>query len=231
LPETTRLVFVENELLDDKHPVLKLAQQLGRGHVKRFVAPGRGALQRWIIKRATSKEGEIEPQAAQALASYVGDDLRLLDQELEKLLSYVGGTRPVREGDVHLLTPYVRETYIFNMIDAVCEGDGRKALSLLHRLLDEGKAPLQLFALIVNQFRTLIQVKELSGQNKNKQEIIKELKLHPYAAQKAMQQARSFSQEQLRRIYSRLLKADLAVKTGQMPDLLALDMLVMDLCR
>jgi DNA polymerase-3 subunit delta len=231
LPETTRLVFVENELLDDKHPVLKLARQAGSGHAKKFVAPDRGALQKWIVGRAASKEGQIESGAARALASYVGGDLRMLDQELEKLLSYVGGTRPVGEDDVHLLTPYVRETNIFDMIDAVREGDGRKALSLLHHLLEEGKAPLYLFSMIVNQFRILIQVKELLGQNKNQQEIVKELKLHPYAAQKAMQQARSFSQEQLRRIYSRLLATDLAIKTGQMSDLLALDMLVVDLCR
>jgi DNA polymerase-3 subunit delta len=231
LPETTRLVFVENELLDGKHAVLKLAEQLGSGHVKEFVAPSRDALQQWIIERAASKDGNIGPRAAQALASYVGDDLRLLDQELEKLLSYVGGARPVSEDDVHLLTPYVRETSIFDMIDAVREGDGREALSLLHRLLDEGKAPLYLFAMIVNQFRTLIQVKGLLGRNKSGQEIARELKLHPYAAQKAVQQARSFSQEQLRRIYSRLLETDLAIKTGQMSDLLALDMLVVDLCR
>jgi DNA polymerase-3 subunit delta len=231
LPETTRLVFVENELLDEKHPVLKLAEQLGSGRVRRFVAPERGALPQWIIERAASKGGEIEPRAAQTLASYVGGDLRLLDQELEKLLSYVGGARPVGEDDVHLLTPYVRETYIFSMIDAVCLGDGRKALALLHQLLDEGKAPLYLLTMIVNQLRTLIQVKELLGQNKNQQEIVKELKLHPYPVQKAMEQARFFNQEQLRRIYSRLLETDLAIKTGQMSDLLALDMLVADLSR
>lgn len=226
LPETTLLVFVEEEALDEKHPALKLSGVQARN----FITPEKGALQRWIVERAAGKGGKIEPRAASALESFVGGNLRLLDQELDKLLGYVGGDRPVREDDVHLLTPYVRETNIFGMVDAIRDRDGGKAISLLHQLLDEGKASLPLFNMIVNQFRTLIQVRELAEQGRDRQEVARILKLHPYAAQKSLEQARRFSPEQLRSAYFRLLETDLAIKTGQMSDLLALDVLILELC-
>jgi DNA polymerase-3 subunit delta len=230
MPETTRLIFVEDELLDKKHPILALAKQQGSGYVKDFVPPTRGTLSQWISRRAEAKGGRIVPRAAEALTAYVGQDLRLLDQELEKLLTYVGSERPVKEEDVHLLTPYVREANIFEMVDAIGLGNGQRALSLLHKLLEENKAPLYLLSMIVRQFRILLQVKDLLGRNVAPGAIPHELDLHPYVAEKAVAQARSFSLERLECIYRRLLETDLAIKTGQMEDLLALDTLIVDLC-
>jgi len=39
LPQTTRLVFVEEKPLSDNHPIVKLARQEERGYVKRFDPP------------------------------------------------------------------------------------------------------------------------------------------------------------------------------------------------
>ena len=46
-----------------------------------------------------------------------------------------------------------------------------------------------------------------------------------------MRQAMNFSMEQLETIYRRLLETDVAIKTGRMDEVLALDMLVVGLSR
>jgi DNA polymerase-3 subunit delta len=86
-----------------------------------------------------------------------------------------------------------------------------------------------LLGMIVRQFRIMIQVKELNGQGLNQQEIAAKLKLHRFVVKKAVRQAMNFSMEQLEAIYRKLLETDIAIKTGQMDEVLALDMLVVGL--
>jgi len=230
MPDSVRLIFVEAEALPKKHPVLKLADKHEKGHVQDFGGPGRGELTGWVATRVETKGATIERPAADALAVAVGDDLRLLDSEIEKLAIYVGDERAITADDVELLVPYAGTANVFAMVDAIGRRDGRTALRLLHKLLDENAAPLYLLSMIVRQFRILIQAKELSAQGLASSTIAKRAGLHPFVAEKAGRQAMNFSMGQLEVIYARLLETDLAIKTGQMDDVLALDTLVAALC-
>jgi len=175
------------------------------------------------------KGGQISPAAIEELAAFVGNDLRLLDQEIEKLVVYVDQARPISEEDVRLLVSYVQEANIFEMVDALGQRDGQRAAQLLHQLLDEGEHPLALLGMIVRQFRIIIQVKELSERGLREQAIAARLRLHHFVVKKAMRQAMNFSMEQSEAIYRQLLETDVAIKTGQMDEVLALDMLVVGL--
>ena len=84
--------------------------------------------------------------------------------------------------------------------------------------------------MIVRQFRILIQVKDLSSQGLAASTVAKQAGLHPFVAEKAGRQAMNFSMGQLEMIYARLLETDLAIKTGQTEEVLALDTLVAALC-
>ena len=231
LPETTRLVFVENKSIGKSNPVHRLALADERGHIKEFEPPQGRALNRWIEQRVKKKGGQINAAAVETLAAFVGNDLRLLDQEIEKLTIYVDGARPIGEDDVRLLVSYVQEANVFEMVDALGQRNGQRAAKLLHQLLDEGEHPLRLLGMIVRQFRIMIQVKELSEQRLSQQDMAARLKLHPFVVKKTTRQAMNFSMKQLEAIYRRLLETDVAIKTGQMNDVLALDMLVVGLSR
>jgi DNA polymerase-3 subunit delta len=230
MPDSVRLIFVEAEGLPKKHPILNLAEKHEMGHVHTFDGPGRGELAGWVTKRVESRGSTIERSAVDALAIAVGDDSRLLDSEIEKLTIYVGDERPITADDVDLLVPYAGTANVFAMVDAIGRRDGRTAMGMLHKLLDENAAPLYLLSMIVRQFRILIQVKELSAQGLAASTIAKRAGLHPFVAEKAARQAMNFSMGQLEVIYARLLETDLAIKTGQMEDVLALDTLVAALC-
>jgi DNA polymerase-3 subunit delta len=224
LPETTRLVFVESRQLADSHPIVRQAKQDEFGYVRAFVPPK--DLVKWVCRRATDKGGELSPQAAAALVEAVGADQRLLDQEIEKLLAYVNLERPVTSQDVSLLVPYAQEAVIFDAVDALGQRDGVKAAQLLHNLLDHGNEPLYLLAMIVRQFRLLIQIKELAIEGLPPPAIAKAIKLHPFPTRKLYTQARNFKLEQLERIHRHLLEIDVQIKTGQINSVVALDLLI-----
>lgn len=232
LPETTRLVFVEGKPIHPNHLVLKMAlADKGQGYAREFRLPTSGKLRQWIAERVERKGGEIEASAAEELAAFVGSDLRLLDQELDKLVAYVDKARPITKADVHLLVSYVQEANVFEMVDALGQRDGEQAIKLLHRLLESGEHPLSLLGMIIRQFRIMIQVKDLAERGVPSQKIGAQLGLHTFVAEKGLRQSRNFSMEQLETIYRKMLETDLSIKTGQMDPVLALDMLIAGLSR
>ena len=161
LPEFARLVLVEDTLLSDKNAVLQAARESGTGYIGAFKAPQ--DLTGWIMKRARSEyDAVISPGAAGAIASVVGEDLLRADSELHKVVCYVDGERAISEEDVAALTPYVPEANVFEMVDALANGDGARAMRLIYRSLhDNPKDPgFALYGLIVRQFRLLVIAKE-----------------------------------------------------------------------
>lgn len=230
LPPTTRLVFVEHRELPGRNKFLILAAKSeGAGLARKFEPPTGGQLPGWIQKQAKAASGEFTREGAQALAAAVGDETRLLNNEIEKLLTYVDRARPVDVPDVETLTPYAGEVNIFHMVDAMGERQGRAAVQLLHRLLDQpGQYPLQVFGMIVRQFRLLLQARELVAEGATAGEIAGALRVQPFVAGKVADQCRQFSIEELDAIFRKLLDIDLAIKSSQMEPGLALETFVAD---
>jgi DNA polymerase-3 subunit delta len=226
LPPTTRLVFVEKSTLPSSHPIVKLANREQRGYIRLFERPEAHALPGWIKKRVQKHGGQIETRAAHRLAAIVGADLRLLHQEIVKLVTYSNAERPITEDDVELLVPYSQDAVIFDLVDALGHRDGCTAAETLHRLLEEGEHPLGLLGMIVRQFRLLIQVKELKARGASSHEIARALKIHPFPSSKLYRQATHFTPDQLEKIYRHLSETDVEIKTGRIDPELALDLLV-----
>jgi DNA polymerase-3 subunit delta len=232
LPESSDLVLLEGEQVSKRDRVYKLLAGLageGRAEIVACDPPSQRDLPGWVSRRAQQKGATMEQSAAFDLASFVGPNLRLLDSELDKLVAYRSGAGPIRRKDVRLLVPYAQEANIFDMVDAIGQKDTAKALQLLRELQRDGAAPLYLLAMIVRQFRILVQVSDQMTQNLSPDAIAKKIGLHPYPTQKAMQQSRRWRMADLEAAYDRLLETDLAIKTGKLPDDLALDLLVVEL--
>lgn len=230
VPATTCLVFAESKPLSGRNPILKLAQGDPQAVVQEFKVPRRNELGPWIARRAKARGGTFRTGAVMALAAFGGTDLRLLDQEIQKLITYTGD-RPVTEADVRQLVPAARQADVFAMVDALGHRNLKRAAQRLHELLDAGEVPAYLLYMITRQFRILLQVKELLRRGVPQREIPAQLGLHPFVVQKALDQARHFTPRQLQAIYQYLVETDEAVKAGRMEGGLALDLLLVELTK
>ena len=187
LPEYARLVLVESDTLSDGNRVLKAALKVPNGYIRAFRKPQN--LARWIAERAQAEyQATITPAAAAAIADVVNDDMLLADNELYKLVCYVDGERAIEEGDVALLTPYLPQANVFEMVEALADGNGKRALELIQQSLhDDPKDPgFRLFTMIVRQFRLLLMTRDHIDRGGGTQggAIAKAVGLRPFAAAK-----------------------------------------------
>ncbi len=226
LPPTTRLIFLESRQLPARHALILLVDQEETGYVRLFNRPEGNAVDRWIVERVEEQGSQIAPRAAHLLAANIGNDLHILENEIEKLVLYRGPGQTIEADHVVRLCPYAAEASIFDLVDALGNRDGRAAARLLQAKLDEGTEPFYLFSMIVRQFRLLIQIKALAAQGQRPPAIGKSLKLHRFVAEKLWRQAQQFSLLQLEQVYAHLLDIDVAVKSGRGDMITALNLLV-----
>jgi DNA polymerase III subunit delta len=226
LPDTTVLVVLVDEVLDASNPLLKAAKT--HGTAIHSTLPKGAALESWIGKRAKSTGVTIRPDAAAMLANFIGSQLRLLANELDKLAMYAGESAVITVDDVRKLSAQVQEARVFDLTDALAQRNRKQALDILHDLLADGEAPLRLISTITSQVRSLILVKELSQKGMRGAEIASTAGLSPFVAEKALRQIGKFTVSQLENSYRQLLATDAALKRSRMTPEMALDLLVVN---
>jgi DNA polymerase-3 subunit delta len=230
VPQSTALVLLEHSELKTNHWLLQwaLANQ-EKAFVRSCALPKGGQMVSWIRKYANDQGGEITPQAASLLAENVGEVPRMAASELDKLMAYVNYARPVDVDDIEAAAAFVAGGGdYFKFIDAVAQRDGRQAMDMLKKLLDE-QDPLALFFSLVGHFRLLLQTREIYEKGGGEGAVAEKLGIHPYRAKKLTAQARLISLETLEQIYFTLRQLDLEIKTGQIDSELALEVLVANL--
>jgi DNA polymerase-3 subunit delta len=226
LPETTVLVVLADEAIEATNPLVKVAQQHGRAKV--FNPPRGPQLEDWLLRRANGQGAKLAPDAARLLATEVGDNLRLLAMELDKLATHAGKGGQIRAEDVRALTPGSRQTRVFDLTDALARRDRSRALALLHELLAAGESPLGIVALTAYQTRTLLQVKSLSERGLRAPQIAQTAGMAPFVVDKSLTLARQFTSAQLEAAHRTLLEVDTALKRSRVTPEMALDLLVIE---
>lgn len=226
MPDTTVFVLLVEEVLEASNPLVKAAEKHGK--VIHNALPKGATLSNWINKRAATARVKIAPDASALLANFIGNNLRLLANEIDKLATYVGPEGTIQATDVRQLSAQVQEARIFDLTDALAQRRRKEALNLLHDLLSDGEPPLKLISTITSQVRSLLLVKELAQKGMRSPQISSTLGMAPFLVDKAMRQVPNFSMAQLEGTYRQLLATDAALKRSRLTPEMALDLLVIN---
>ena len=201
-----------------------------KAEIVTYRLPAANAMPGWIMKKAVSMGGQFDGSGAAALAAAIGNDTQQAVHEIEKLLLYVDNTRPVDADDVNELVSGVTSVSVFDMVDALVAGNSKVALAKLHQLEETEEIP-SLFAMIIRQFRLLVQTRSILDRRGSSQDVQKELGQIPFVADKLCRQASAFTFDKLKTIYNRLLEFDYQFKTSQTDPEAALDLFILDVAQ
>jgi DNA polymerase III delta subunit len=202
--------------------VLRDAVADAGGLVAELQVPPAGRLESWLIDRAAELGSSLDPAAARLLAERIGGHIRegdvdrrrrteLADAELQKLALYrPSGT--ISRADVEALVSESVPGSTWAFLDAVGRRDTALAATTIDRLLAASTPVPVLATQLHRRLRDLILVREHLDAGSTPPQIVRELKLQPFRAQKLAEQARRWRLDELESALAGLLELDLASK-------------------
>ncbi|HUR15778.1 MAG TPA: DNA polymerase III subunit delta [Candidatus Limnocylindrales bacterium] len=220
------LVFVDLIASGAKGPAqqgaLRDAISQRKGRVAEFPALSRERMEGWLVQRARELNVSFAQGAAHMLAERVGAYVRegdvdrrrqseLANAELEKLALY-RPTTPITTQDVEEMVSEAVPGSTWAFLDAVGTRRPGEAATLVERLLGD-QAPLPvLITQIHRRIRELVVVREHLDAATRPQDLVRELKVQPFRAQKLAEQARAWQADELDDALIQLYELDLLSK-------------------
>ena len=139
---------------------LKLAKTLqAEGNLVEARALGERDLRAWIGERFAEEGKTVAPGVPEILLDLKGDDLRALDSEIKKVVTYVGDEAKVTGDHLRDLVGRSRSERVFDLVKHILEGKLGRALEVVSDLLDSGESGVRFVPYVGREIRHLIQVK------------------------------------------------------------------------
>jgi len=190
-------------------------------------APQRG-LDRWLAQAAAKRNKKLAPDAAELLAEWVGNDLATMDAELEKLSLYVGERSGITVEDVSALVAATAGPGAFALTNAIIDGQTTAALEALGGMVNSRGDEFRTLSLIGGHLRRALRGAELAAAGKPPESALNP-RTPPQRKRAFAAMVRQRGLAGIRRDFRRMIRADLAMKSGARP-MAALQELVVALC-
>lgn len=214
----------------------------------------------WIAQEGRKRGLRFSEEALWYLKEHLGNDLFLIQQEIEKLALHLSdaGTQadenkpPVVSGPISTgadegsLAPGVKEISsvavqqviadgrshsIFELVGAVGEKNVKAAFKLLADLLAEGERPLFILTMLMRQWRMMAIAKEGILSGKTESAVGKKVPMPPRLLAAFFQQLKKWKSEEIRVAFDLSLSADSQLKGGRQSPSFVLEGLILDLCQ
>lgn len=212
-PSPNGVLLLECKSFPATTRLYKRAQTLGE--IVKCEAIKSRAIPAWLADRGRNVHGvQIESRATSLLQDLVGDDLGMLDGELEKLALYVGDRKRVMVADVEALVGQHREEKVWDILSAIAAGNESRAMGLWEEVWQTDRAaPARAVAGIAFTVRRLLAAKRAQIGGASISELARMLMRWNDEAGVRTELA-AFTVAQIEEMLCHLLDADVAAKTG-----------------
>ena len=171
---------------------------------------------------------KIDSKLVNLLIDRVGNNLSILDQEVEKIKIYKDKNKIIEEKDILSLTEKNIDNDIFHLIENIVNGNKDKSLESLKEMLKLNEEPIKIIIMLASQFRIIYQAKQLYIMGYTESDIASLLKIHPYRIKLALSKGRNISNEVLLEFIEKLADLDYKIKSGEIMKDLALELFILE---
>ncbi len=223
-PDSTTIIFEESEI-DKRSRLYKTVADIGLAdEMARQPVP---VLEKWVVSMLKKEGRSITAADLHYFLSLTGDDMDLISNEFEKLICYTIGCNAVTRADMDAVCIRQIDDQIFKMIEEMSAHHQQSALRMFMDLLALDEKPFRLLSLIVRQYNILLEAKQLEMSGAGRREINE--RLPHYYTQKYIDQAKCMTIGEITDALVKCEDVDESIKTGRMPDEIAIEILVVEL--
>mgnify|MGYP001018310962 CR=1 FL=1 len=181
-------------------------------------------LTEWITKAVDNAQKSIDKNAVKTIIEYTNGDMYKISQAVEKLVLYADTLISIE--DVKLLVAKDIDYVIFDLTNALANGDNFKSMEICNSLLTE-EEPTMIIASVYRSFRRMF-FAHISKAEESK--LSQALSVKPYAITKAKQQAKKFGAKKLKKALEICFLAEDTLKKFNTNEKFCVKDMVLKLC-
>ena len=167
----------------------------------------------WVSRHFMARGKRISNDLCAYLIDITDGTMTSLSGEIHKISSYSGADE-IRKSDIDAVTEPVLDAVVYQMTDAISQGDYGLALQKLQQLLKMQQEPLGILGAIGGHFRRISTARILQENGRNATELAKLYGIQDYPARKSMEAARKFSPQLCKIAAELVLETDRKIKTS-----------------
>ena len=167
----------------------------------------------WITARCKNMGKEVDIETCRLMQAYVGNSLRTIQNELEKLFTYIGERKRVTPEDIADVVGVSRGYTVFDLQNAIGKKNIGEALRIVKRMIETGEAPQLSIVMLTRYFNLVWKVQDMLKYGASDTEVIAATRISPFYFKDYAEAARRFSSSQIENAFSILLDADLQLKS------------------
>lgn len=213
--------------LDERKKMVKTLKKHAK--IKKVEQMSEVEMKQWIQSYLNQNFKDIKQDALDQFLTLTGIHYQLINQELDKLLLYIGDKPTINLEDVKTIVNRSLEQNVFLLTEYIQNGQKQKAVTLMRDLIQLKEEPIKLLALITSNYRLYYQSLILNQKGYSEQQIAKTVGAHPYRVKLALRHARKYTLESLLEKMNVCVETDYQLKSSYMDKVLILELFILKL--
>ena len=213
IPEFCVVAFFDSQAktITPSNPLQKLIASAG-GVCVEVKKPDMRSLSSWVNRHFKSYNKTISTEDMNYLIDIADCDMMSLDNEINKLCTYVTG-EIVTKGDIDKIVTRSIETNRYEIADAFCNKNYSKIFEIVDLLYKQCVEDIVIANLFYRAFSDIWKAKLSSTSRKSASDLSKDFKLNPYAVNRILKNADKLPLSVLERIVHLSLRLDIDLKS------------------
>ena len=169
----------------------------------------------WLQRECEIQGVRIEKNAIALFYKSSGNDLELTQNEIDKVINYVGKNGLITETIARELISKNSQNDIYSLTNALCEQNKKKAFEVYLELTRYEKDVTVLINLITKTLKDNLLVKMLVEEGYEQTQVASKMKVSPNRAYYMIKNANSFSSDVIKKYIKAIAMLDYKIKSGK----------------
>ncbi len=198
---------------------------------------------KWIVTHAKNFNKTMNLKSAFCLLEKVGNNLAIIDRQLDALSTFVADRQEVTIEDIQMLLGISHREKLYNLLDAIGMKDTISAVKMAENIFEIGmenernnitydtrSIAITIVISTHKRMKDLWKIIRILDSGGNKNDILEKTSVKRPFADKMIKQARNFNETEMPEKWKNMLEADMLCKTSRLSPTLITEQLITKLC-
>ncbi len=183
----------------------------------------------WVRSRLKAAGKKIDPNALELLLTQSSPELRDLNNEIEKIVIYLGDKQNITYDDVNFVVGSSRQYNVFELQNAIGERSLTKSLKITEKILNSERKEMLIIGVLTKYFTSLWRLLEERGKSSNSYQLANAIGVNPYFIKEYEKALTKYKPYEINNAFRALLNADKEIKTSSGKIMYIMQKMIMDI--